>query len=286
MTASFRETLHPGWGQTFEVGDILFELDTGHQHLLIFENPLFGRVMALDGAVQTTSRDEFVYHETLTHVPMFSHPDPKRVLIIGGGDGGILREVVKHPGLEQVTQVEIDAAVIDLCKQYFPAHSDGAFDHPKAHIVIGDGIEFVNTTDERFDIILSDSTDPMGPGEVLFTERFYQGVARCLNPGGIFAAQNGVPFLQLEEARNAHQRLGQLFADASFFMAAVPTYVGGAMALAWASDDPAIREQLSLDAVSQRYRATAMQTRYYNPAIHMAAFALPQYLQDACDQAS
>jgi spermidine synthase len=282
----FRETLHAGWGQFFDVRDILFELDTGCQHLLIFENAAFGRVMALDGAIQTTSRDEFVYHEMLAHVPLLSHPSPKRVLIIGGGDGGILREVVKHPGLERVVQVEIDAAVIDLCKQYFPAHSNGAFEHPKAEIVIGDGIEYVNATSEQFDVILSDSTDPMGPGEALFTERFYQGVASCLASGGVFAAQNGVPFLQLDETRKTHQRLKGLFADASFFMAAVPSYVGGAMALAWGCSDEAVRRQLTEAVIRERYHAAALQTRYYNPAMHLAAFALPQYVQDACRQTS
>ena len=286
VSDSFRETLHAGWGQCFDVTDILFELDTGHQQLLIFENPAFGRVMALDGAIQTTSRDEFVYHEMLAHVPLLSHPSPKRVLIIGGGDGGILREVVKHPGLERVVQVEIDAAVIDLCKEYFPAHSDGAFEHPKAEIVIGDGIEYVNATSEQFDIILSDSTDPMGPGEALFAERFYQGVVRSLAPGGIFAAQNGVPFLQLDETRKTHQRLSSLFEDASFFMTAVPSYVGGVMALAWGCSDKSVRRSLTQKAVGERYQTAALQTRYYNPAMHMAAFALPQYVQDACCQAS
>lgn len=286
MTERFLETLHAGWGQSFEISDVLFELNTGHQHLLIFENPVFGRVMALDGAIQTTSRDEFVYHEMLAHVPLLSHPDPRRVLIIGGGDGGILREVVKHPGLEQVVQVEIDAAVIELCKQYFPGHSDGAFEHPKAEIVIGDGIEFVNQTDRRFDVILSDSTDPMGPGEVLFTERFYQGVARSLAEGGIFAAQNGVPFLQLDELQQTHGRLQGLFADSSFFMAAVPSYVGGSMALAWACQDSALRQGLQLDTIAARVKRCNLQARYYNPAVHMAAFALPQYIQDACSQTS
>ena len=277
----FLESLHQAWGQSFEISKVLFELDTGQQQLLMFENPAFGRVMALDGAIQTTSRDEFMYHEMLAHVPLFSHPSPRRVLIIGGGDGGILREVVKHPGVERVVQVEIDAAVIELCKQYFPAHSDGAFDHPKAEIVIGDGIEFVNNTGERFDVILSDSTDPMGPGEVLFTERFYQGVARSLSAGGIFSAQNGVPFLQLDETRQTHERLKHLFADTGFFMTSVPSYVGGAMALAWACKDAGLRESMTLERISKRYQAAGFVARYYNPAIHLAAFALPQYVQDA-----
>lgn len=282
MSQSFVETLHAGWGQVFGVEKMLFETDTGQQQLCIFENATFGRVMALDGVIQTTQQDEFIYHEMLAHVPLFSHPNPKRVLIIGGGDGGILREVLRHPGLEQVVQVEIDGAVIDLCRQYFPDHSSGAFDHPKAEIIIGDGIEFVGTTDRRFDVILSDSTDPLGPAEVLFSERFYAGVARCLNPGGIFAAQNGVPFLQREEAVNAYRRLKSLFADTHFFTAVVPTYAGGHMALAWACQDAGLRASLSLETLTARFRAAGFATRYYNPAMHLAAFALPQYLVEAC----
>lgn len=282
MSGTFVESLHAGWGQSFAVGQVLFEADTGQQQLIIFDNPAFGRVMALDGAIQTTERDEFIYHEMLAHVPLFSHPAPKRVLIIGGGDGGILREVLRHPGVEQVTQVEIDAAVIALCREYFPAHSAGAFEHPKAEIIIGDGIAFVNETEHRFDVILSDSTDPMGPAEVLFSERFYQGVARCLNPGGIFAAQNGVPFLQRQEAVDSCQRLRHLFADVSLFTAAVPTYAGGHMALAWACRDAGLRTGLARATLEQRFRAAAFRTRYYNPAMHLAAFALPQYLLEAC----
>src|SRR5690606_21174531 len=165
----FSETLYQGYAQQFDVREVLFENRTEHQHLVIFENDTYGRVMALDGAIQTTSRDEFVYHEMLAHVPLFAHPVPRDVLIIGGGDGGLLREVLKHEGVERVVQVEIDRAVIDLCVKYFPEHSQGAFANPRAEIVIGDGIDYVCQTDRRFDVVLSDCPDPIGPGEVLFT---------------------------------------------------------------------------------------------------------------------
>ncbi|HBN16215.1 MAG TPA: polyamine aminopropyltransferase, partial [Pseudohongiella sp.] len=133
------ETLYASYGQSFRVDEILFEHKTEHQHLVIFENAQFGRVMALDGVVQTTERDEFIYHEMLTHVPLVAHGNAKRVLIIGGGDGGILREVCRHKSVEHITQVEIDQAVIDMARQYLPSHSDGAYDDPRANIVIGDG---------------------------------------------------------------------------------------------------------------------------------------------------
>jgi len=276
--SSFRETLYHGYAQTLDIGRVLFESKTEHQHLLIFENEIFGRVLALDGVVQTTERDEFIYHEMLAHVPLFSHPSPRNVLIIGGGDGGLLREVVKHPEVERVVQVEIDRAVIDLCTQYLPDHSLGAFEHPKAEIVIGDGINFVCETERRFDVVLSDCTDPVGPGEVLFSSRFYEGVARCLNPDGIFVAQNGSAFLQPEEVTTTYQRLSPYFPYRSFFGAAVPTYVGGILTFAWAGASP---RQPEFAALSRRFADSGVKTRYYNPALHGASFALPQYVIDA-----
>lgn len=276
----FAETLHEGYAQQFDVRDVLFENRTKHQHLIIFESSSFGRVMALDGAIQTTERDEFIYHEMLAHVPLFAHPMPRDVLIIGGGDGGLLREVLRHPAVERTVMVEIDGAVVELCKRWLPNHSRGAFEDPRAEIVIGDGIEFVAQTDRRFDVVLSDSTDPAGPAEVLFSQRFYEGVKRCLKTGGIFAAQNGSPFLQQDEVTTTRQRLAPYFTDRSFFTAAVPTYIGGVMTLAWASEDASLR-QVPLAIVEERYRASGMQTHYYNPAIHIAAFALPQYLVNA-----
>ncbi|MDX9874986.1 MAG: polyamine aminopropyltransferase [Spongiibacteraceae bacterium] len=276
----FSETLHSGYAQTFEVREVLFEHRTEHQHLVIFDTPSFGRVMALDGAIQTTERDEFIYHEMLAHVPLFAHGQARDVLIVGGGDGGMLREVLKHPGVERVVMVEIDRSVIDLCTHYFPNHSQGAFDSPRAEIIVGDGVEYVGSTDRRFDVVLSDSTDPAGPAEVLFTERFYSGVKRCLKEGGIFAAQNGLPFLQADEVTNTYKRLAGHFQDRWFFAAAVPTYVGGIMTLAWASDDKALR-QLPVEVIAERFRAGGLKTRYYNPEMHVASFALPQYVVDS-----
>lgn len=277
---SFLERLHPGYGQHFSVDTVLFEQRTEHQHLIIFENATFGRVMALDGIVQTTERDEFIYHEMLTHVPLLAHGAVKRVLIIGGGDGGMLREVLRHASVELVTQVEIDAAVIEMCRRYLPQHSAGAFADPRAQIRIADGVEYVRQCSERYDLIISDCTDPVGPGEVLFSSAFYEGCKRCLNPGGVFVAQNGVAFLQLDEVCNTQRRLAPWFADQAFYQAAVPTYAGGLMTFAWASDNAALR-QLALPELERRYRGSAIRTRYYNPQIHAGAFALPQYIVEA-----
>jgi len=274
------ETLHANFGQYFRVENELYRDKTEHQDLIIFENAELGRVMALDGVVQTTERDEFIYHEMMAHVPILAHGHAKKVLIIGGGDGGMLREVCRHTQVESVTMVEIDAGVVEFCRQYLPNHNAGAYDDPRFNLVIDDGVKFVNQTNETFDVIISDCTDPIGPGESLFTSEFYQGCERCLNPGGIFVAQNGVCFLQQDEAVNSHQKLNHYFSDVSFYQAAIPTYYGGIMTFAWATNSP---EHCQLDAktLQARFDAADIACRYYNPAIHYGSFALPQYLLNA-----
>ncbi len=280
LKETWNETLHAHFGQYFSVENILYREKTDLQDLVIFENAAFGRVMALDGVVQTTERDEFIYHEMMAHVPLIAHGRAKKVLIIGGGDGGMLREVSRHPGLEHITMVEIDAGVITFCRRYLPRHSAGAFDDPRFKLVIDDGVNFVTATQEKFDVIISDCTDPIGPGSSLFTSNFYQGCARCLNEGGIFVAQNGVCFLQQDEAVNSHRKLSRYFNDVSFYQAAVPTYYGGIMTFAWASQDPAPR-RLDPETLRHRVAAAGIECRYYNPAIHHGSFALPQYLLNA-----
>ncbi len=275
--SDYQETLYEGYGQRFRMDRLLHEVRTAHQHLVIFENARMGRVMALDGVIQTTEADEFIYHEMLTHVPIFAHGAARRVLIIGGGDGGMLREVSKHPGVEHITMVEIDATVVEMCKEFLPNHSSGAYDDPRLNLVIDDGMRFVATTAEKFDVIISDSTDPIGPGEVLFSENFYQACRRCLNDGGILVTQNGTPFMQLSGVQNTAQRMQGLFADWHFYQAAVPTYIGGAMTFAWGACDAAIR-RLPLATLRERFAGSGIVTRYYNPEVHLGAFALPQFV--------
>jgi len=181
--------------------------------------------------------------------------------------------------------VEIDAGVVTFCKQYLPNHSAGAYDDPRFNLVIDDGVNFVTQTDEKFDVIISDCTDPVGPGESLFTSEFYAGCKRALNENGIFVAQNGVCFLQQDEALNSHRKLSHYFSDVSFYQAAIPTYYGGIMTFAWASDNPALR-QLDAATLQHRFTAAGLNCRYYNAAIHTGSFALPQYLLNAlADQA-
>jgi len=275
----FEEALHAGYSQGFDVTNVLFHEKTEHQDLVIFETPSFGRVMALDDIVQVTSRDEYVYHEMMTHVPLLAKGDATDVLIIGGGDGGILREVLRHKSVENATMVEIDRAVVDLCLEYFPDISNGAFDDPRSELIITDGVKFVAETDRRFDAIIVDSTDPIGPGEVLFTERFYAHCHRCLKDGGVLVTQNGVPFFQGEEVTNTYRRMGKSFADNGFYTAVVPTYVGGFMTLGWGTDDAALCD-VDLDVLRTRFADADIKTRYYTPELHKAAFALPQFILD------
>ena len=258
---------------------MLLERNTVHQKLLIFENPCFGRVMALDDIVQTTEGDEFIYHEMLAHVPLFAHGSARRVLIVGGGDGGMLREVVRHRAVERVVQVEVDADVIDTCRKHLPNHSAGAFDDPRAEVVIADGARFVSETTERFDVVISDSTDPEGPGTALFSPGFYAGCRRSLAPGGVLVTQNGVAFLQPEVAAGTAPEIARHFRDWHFFSAAVPTYVGGIMLFGWGTDDESLR-RVSVETLRERHAASGIRTRYYNAEIHQASFALPQYVRE------
>ena len=279
---TYAETLYDSYGQTFAVDKVYFENKTDHQHLVIFENAKFGRIMALDGVIQTTQADEFIYHEMLSHIPILAHGNVKRVLIIGGGDGGMLREVCKHGTVEHITQVEIDQQVVDMCKEYLPNHSAGAYEDPRVNIVIDDGANFVRDCEDRFDVIISDSTDPIGPGDVLFTSDFYANCKKCLTDAGILVTQNGVAYMQLDEVTTTSKRLQPYFTDTSFYCAAIPTYIGGVMTFAWASDNPDLRAQTA-DIIAQRFAMSKIKCRYYNADIHVASFALPQYILDALE---
>ena len=280
MTRWVEETFNPHFRCGLECDAVLYEGHTGFQDLIIFENKTFGRVMMLDGVIQLTERDEFIYHEMMAHVPLFSLGDAETVLIIGGGDGGVLREVLKHRGVARVVHCEIDGVVVEMSRKYLPGISQGAFDDPRLELMIGDGIRFVNETDQRFDAIIVDSTEPIGPAKVLFTEDFFAACQKCLRPRGVFIAQNGLPFLYPEHLSESGRMLRRLYADAACFLCCQPTYFGGPFALAWAGNDPKTRA-LSAAALARRYAGSGIATRYYIPEVHRAAFILPNYIADA-----
>ncbi|WP_370031230.1 polyamine aminopropyltransferase [Oceanicella sp. SM1341] len=271
------EELHADHRQALRIGTLIYDSETAHQRIKVFENPRFGRIMTLDGVVQVTEGDEFIYHEMMAHVPIFAHGAARRVLIIGGGDGGMAREALRHTEVEKVTMVEIDAGVVEFSKKYLPGISAGAFEDPRLELVIADGAAFVAETTEEFDVIIVDSTDPIGPGEVLFTETFYGRAKRCLSPGGILVTQNGVPFMQGEELTNTMRAFRALFRDATCYLATIPTYAGGPMAMGWGSDGTS--RGASIEELDERFRAAGFETRYYSPEVHHAAFALPGYVR-------
>jgi spermidine synthase len=273
----FSETLHSGFQQRLEISEILFRSQTELQDLVIFENPYFGRVLTLDGAIQTTERDEHCYHEMLAHVPILAHGSAREVLIIGGGDGGALRDVLKHSSVDHATMVEIDRSVVDMCAEYMPSLSDGAFDNPRADIVIADGVKFVRETDRRFDVIIIDSTDPIGPAAPLFSDEFYADCREILTDDGIIVCQSGVGFVQPDEARGTYQRLDRLFDDAALYLTQVPTYAFGYMTLGWGAKSGRARKT-DIATIQARFDAARIHTRYYTPGIHAGSFSLPAYM--------
>ncbi|MDZ4790467.1 MAG: polyamine aminopropyltransferase [Hyphomicrobiales bacterium] len=278
MTRWIDETLHSHFRCSLATDNVLYENKTEHQHLVIFENDTFGRVMMLDGVVQLTDKDEFIYHEMMAHTPILAHGDARRVLIIGGGDGGVLREVLRHKSVERAVLCEIDREVVDLSLKHLQNISRGAFDDPRVELVIADGVKYVAETDERFDCIIVDSTEPVGPAAVLFTRGFFEGCRRCLSDPGVLITQNGLPFLHPDHLRGTMGLFGELFEDSATFLVNQPTYFGGPFALAWASNDKSLRK-IKLKKLRERFEASGIETNYYSPKVHKAAFSLPVYVE-------
>ena len=274
-----------GFRMTFEVERVLYELQTEHQHLVLFQHKFFGKVLMLDGATQVTTKDEFVYHEMMSHVPLFAHGKAKEVLIVGGGDCGIAEEVLKHKSVARLTQCEIDASVVEFSKEHFPEFTKPVLGNKRFDLVIDDGMKYVAKTDRRFDVIIVDSTDPLGPGAILFSPEFYAGCRRCMKPGGLLVTQNGVPILQSGELTAGINKFRRLFADGSCYVAAIPTYIGGHMAMGFATDNKALR-QTPLKTIADRYqKAGSFKTKYWTPEVHKAAFALPRFIAELVDRA-
>jgi len=277
------ETLFDGLGlrMSYRADRIIREQRTEHQHLVLFEQPFFGKVLMLDGAIQITARDAFIYQEMMAHVPLFAHGRARDVLIVGGGDCAIAKEILKHEAVTRLTQVEIDPLIIAFSRQNFPEFAGPVFADRRFESMIDDGMLYVARTARRFDVIIVDSTDPQGPGKVLFSQRFYAACKRCLNKGGILVTQIGVPMFQLGELRTSVAKFRRLFADAGCYVAAIPTYVGGHMAIGWATDDRRLRK-VSIKTLAARYRrAGSFPTRYWTPEVQIAAFALPRFIGSA-----
>ena len=274
------ETLYPEWGQRFRSIRELVRAKSAFQDIVIFESASHGRVMALDGVIQITEADEFVYQEMLTHVPLLAHGEAQNVLIIGAGDGGVLRRVLKHATVRRAVMVEIDGEVIRLSKEFLPGIAGDAWADPRADVMVGDGIDYVRrAADGSFDVIIVDSTDPIGVGEALFTDAFYHNCARILTPRGLIVNQCGVPFMQAGELRETSARRRKFFPHVTAYVAAVPTYVGGFMTLGWAAKDAALAAT-PVETLRQRASRTGLlgTTQYWTPEIHTGSFNLPPYI--------
>ncbi len=268
-----------GFSGGYEIIDELHGEKTPFQNMRFVNSKMFGKMLILDGFVQTTEKDEFVYHEMMTHMPMVCHGNAKNVLIIGGGDGGILREVLRHKSVEKAVMVEIDQRVIDFSKEYLPSISDGAFDDPRTELVIADGAEYVKNTDQKFDVVIVDSSDPIGPATVLFTGEFYQNIANILTENGFMSRQCGSSWGQPEELAEACKLVRPIFAYSTAYAYAVPTYIGGLFTTILCSKGT---DPHSLDLEELRSRASYLEgiTRYYNPGIHFGALQLPGYIKE------
>ena len=241
-----------GFAARYEVTNRLDHETTPFQQLELVETKLYGRMLLLDGFVQTTEREEFVYHEMMVHVPMLAHGAAERVLIIGGGDGGILREVVRYGTVKRIVQVEIDRRVIDFCRQVLPTLSDGAFDDPRLELVIADGAAYAKTAEEKFDVIIVDSCDPVGPAEVLFQRDFYANLRGCLAKGGLLTQQTGSSILQPNELPQAAGFAREFFPFATGYTYAAPGYLPGLFTSLIAGDlDPTV---IDLEALATSLR--------------------------------
>ena len=274
------ESLYPDWGQRFRVVRTLARVRSAFQDIWLFESASHGRVLMLDGVVQITEADEFAYQEMIAHVPLLAVESARRVLIIGAGDGGVLRRVLQHRGVERAVMVEIDGEVIRLSQEHLPGISGNCWNDPRAEVFVADGIAYVAAAESQsFDAIIVDSTDPAGPGEALFTDAFYADCARVLTAQGVIVNQCGVPFMQPDELRDTSARRAKFFRHVSAYAVAVPTYVGGFMTLGIAAkaEDPGTTPAAILRARAETAGIVGL-TQYWTPEVQEAAFKLPPYI--------
>jgi spermidine synthase len=274
----FYETLYPHIKLGIR-GKLIYKKRTPYQDLRIYDTDYFGKMLTLDGAIQTTEKDEFIYHEMLTHPLVLSHPKPEKVLIIGAGDGGVLREILKHETVKQAYLVEIDNEVILLSQRFLPSISKRSFTTDKrVKIIIADGAKFIYQTKERFDLVIVDSPDPIGVAKVLFSEKFYKNIFSILKDRGMMIRQTGSTVLQAQEIKQNYRIIKKVFPFLSVQLAAIPTYIGGFFSFIIASKkiNP---DNISYKQICSKYKRLNIETKYYNPEIHFASKRLPNYIR-------
>ncbi len=252
------------------------------QTIDVFESNEFGRFFTLDGLVMVTEKDEFIYHDMIVHVPMATNPNIKKVLVIGAGDGGTVRELTRYKNIEKIDVVEIDKLVVDVCLEYFP-HTSVGFKDDRVQIFYEDGLKFVRNKENEYDLIIVDSTDPFGPGEGLFTKEFYGNCYKALTADGILVNQHESPYYAsyAKSMQRAHKRITEFFPIAKVYQAHIPTYPSGHWLFGFASKKYDPITDLNADA----WNSLGIKTKYYNTALHIGCFALPNYVIDMLDEA-
>lgn len=277
----FKEQLHKGYAQSMELTKVVAEEKSRYQQIKIFDTVNNGRVMVLDDIVQITTRDESAYAEMLTHLPLLEHGRASKVMIVGGGDLSIADEALKHKRVKEVVLVDIDDRVVALCRQHFGAINAKAFRDRRLKIEIADAFEYLARPEAlgRFDLIVADRPDPVGPGKALFGDNFYSRVRRALKPGGFATFQTGVPFYQPWEIADALKELAQSFPQSGLYLTVVPSYVGGFMALSWAGTKARLGTPAGIRRANARFKKEKIKTDYYNSDIHAAAFAFPEWVK-------
>lgn len=272
MDLWYTEFQTPNVGITCKTKKTYHTEKTKFQELALIETEQFGKMLVLDGTVQTTIEDEFVYHEMISHVPLFTHKNPKKVLVIGGGDGGAIREIIKHPSVEKAVLCEIDGRVIEVSKEYLPEISCALSDK-RVEVLVADGIKYVQENKGEFDVIMVDSTDPVGPAVGLFAVDFYKAIYEALKEDGIFVAQTESPFFHKELIKSVYKDVSSIFPITRLYTCAIPTYPSGFWSFTMGSKkyDP-----LDTDISN----IPELDTKYYCPQIHKAVFALPKFAAD------
>lgn len=268
----FTEQQTANFGITAKVNQTLAALKTDFQELQMLETEEWGNMLVLDDMVMTTEKDEFVYHEMVAHVPLFTHPNPKRVLVVGGGDGGVIREVLKHKSVEKATLVDIDGKVIEYSKKFLPSIA-GSLDDPRVEVLVDDGFMYIAKSKNEFDVILVDSTEPVGPAVNLFSQGFYAGISRALKADGIFVAQTDNPWFKADLIHQVFHDVKDIFPVTKLYTANIPTYPSGLWTFTLGSK---IHNPLKV----KEERFTDIETKYYTPELHFASFALPKFVKE------
>lgn len=277
MELWYTEEHSPNVRFSIKVQQQLYSAQSPFQRIDVLQAEEFGRFLTLDGLMMLTEKDEFIYHDMITHVPMATNPQIKKVLVIGAGDGGTVRELTRYQTIEQIDMVEIDEMVVEACRKYLP-QTAGKLDDPRVNLFFEDGLKFVRTKENAYDLIIVDSTDPFGPGEGLFTKEFYGNCYKALTPDGILVNQHENPYYEeyAHSMHRAHQRIIDFFPVCRVYQAHIPTYPSGHWLFGFASKkyDPV------KDLNSTAWNKLGLKTKYYNTELHKGCFALPNYVKE------